>query len=345
MHAKKRILLNTLKYALGLVLLAWIAWAHWSIRDPAGNEVGLAAAFQRPVHFFPLILAILICATSNLMTFFRWYLLVRAQELPFTLSDGLRLGLIGFALNTFLPTSVGGDVMKAACMARDQTRRTVAVVTIVADRVVGLCGLFWLVALVGCLVWRTGTLEQIASTSAARATLEALLLGGAAGTILSFVFWFALSYLGRTGLEALVRRLVGLRNVGNLLGEVLQAVWLYRNRGATIALALGLSMVSHAGFVLTFYFASRSMASADEIPGVEAHFVVVPAGILIRAGFPSPGGMGATEFAFGKLYELLDSSFATAVLATLVVRALSWVLALVGYFVFWQFPVRPGIPP
>src|SRR4029077_20694250 len=93
---------------------------------------------------------------SVLLTFVRWYFLVRAQGLPFSLTSALRLGMIGFYLNTFLPGAVGGDLIKAAFIAREQSRRTVAVATVIIDRVIGLCGLFWLVVLLGGAVWLAG---------------------------------------------------------------------------------------------------------------------------------------------------------------------------------------------
>ena len=86
---------------------------------------------------------------SILITFVRWYILVRAQDLPFSMANAMRLGSIGMYWNTFLPGSIGGDIIKAAFLAREQSRRTAAVATILFDRVVGLCGLFWLITLLG----------------------------------------------------------------------------------------------------------------------------------------------------------------------------------------------------
>src|SRR5207253_531758 len=72
-----------------------------------GHEVGLAGVLQRPIHWHFLALAAAITLASVLLTFVRWYVLVRAQALPFRLVDALRLGMIGYYLNTFLPGAVG----------------------------------------------------------------------------------------------------------------------------------------------------------------------------------------------------------------------------------------------
>src|SRR5207248_3844739 len=58
--------------------------------------------------------------------------------------------------NTFLPGAVGGDAVKAYCLARSQERRTVAVATVLFDRLLGLWALVLLVALVGGAFWLRG---------------------------------------------------------------------------------------------------------------------------------------------------------------------------------------------
>src|SRR5262249_38520042 len=90
-----------------------------------GQEPGIKDVLSRPPHVAPLIAAAGFFSIGLLGTFWRWYVLVRAQDLPFRLSDAFRLGFIGYFFNTFLPGSIGGDFVKAACIAREQSRRTV----------------------------------------------------------------------------------------------------------------------------------------------------------------------------------------------------------------------------
>src|SRR5262245_34179794 len=132
----KQFLVNFCKYGLGLGLLVWVISKNWN---------GLAEALSRPLQITPLLLAILVYLSAVLLTFVRWYVLVRAQDLPFTLFNAVRLGLVGVSMSTLLPGSIGGDIFKAAFIAREQSRRTVAVSTVLIDRVIGLLGLIWLV--------------------------------------------------------------------------------------------------------------------------------------------------------------------------------------------------------
>src|SRR5262249_30025667 len=89
------------------------------------------------------VLAFLLIASSILLTFYRWYLLVRAQDIPFRLRDAMRYGFIGVISSFVAPGSVGGDLFKAVLLAHDHPqRKTVSAATLLLDRIVGVLALF-----------------------------------------------------------------------------------------------------------------------------------------------------------------------------------------------------------
>jgi uncharacterized membrane protein YbhN (UPF0104 family) len=338
------LLIALAKYGLGFALLAWVIWQNWHVPSANGTvDLGLAGALHRPIHLGPLALASCIFVVTVLVSFVRWYLLVRAQGLSFTLPNAFRLGLIGFYLSSFLPTSIGGDIIKAACIAREQKRRTVAVATVLIDRAMGLCGLFWLVALIGGIFWCGGYLENLVTSPEARIALETI-VGGAIGlTGGSIAFWLLLGVLPRHRAEIFAGRLTRMPRVGHALAEFWRAVWMYRWRGRVIALALLLAIIGQVGLVLTFYFAALTLASPNDIPSLGAHFLLVPVGVTIEAGFPAPGGVGGAEAAYGFLYGLVGAGQAFGVLGTLVKRVIGWAVGLVGYVVYLR--MRPTLRP
>jgi uncharacterized membrane protein YbhN (UPF0104 family) len=336
----KQAVLTCLKYLLGLGLLAWVVWANWK---PADGSQGLADAFQKEIRIAPLLLAGVLILGGVLLTFARWYVLVRAQGLPFTLSGAMRLGMVGYYFNTFLPGSVGGDIIKAACIARQQSRRTVAVATVLIDRAVGLCGLFWLVTLVGGGFWATGRLEQLAVSPGAAAVLQTITLGAGALAAASVLMWVLLGVLPARGADRLAERLARIPRLGPALAELWRAVWMYRCQGRRVGLGLAMAMLGHCGFVAAFYCAALTLTPANEIPSLGAHFLLVPVGATIKAGFPTPGGVGGGEAGFGWLYTVAGFAAAGGVLAALVQRAVEWTLGLTGYLVYLR--LRPALPP
>jgi uncharacterized membrane protein YbhN (UPF0104 family) len=334
-----------LKYGLGLGLLAWVIYKYWDIQSPEGESVGLSTVFEKRLHWQFLILAFVISLASLLLTFLRWFFLVRAQDLPFSLVSALRLGMVGNYFNTFLPGGVGGDIVKAAFVAREQNRRTVAVATIIVDRIIGLCGLVWLVALVGGIFWLTGTLWEVTPTQDAAAILESIFLGALGLTTGMFGFWFVIGFLSDERSQRLSAALRRIPKVGGMAGELWRACWLYRRRGWSIATALALSMVGHFGFVLVFYCGARTLN--DQIPTLEAHLLIIPVGMIVEVGIPTPGGIGGGEFVFGTLYKILGYSFAAGVLGRLMRRCVDWILGLTGYLIYLRMKPETAreVPP
>ncbi len=75
----------------------------------------------------------------------RWHYLLRVQGIRPRLGRLIWLVLIGAFASNFLPTTIGGDVLKMAAIARGQTQRAVAVASVIADRLFNLIAMmFWL---------------------------------------------------------------------------------------------------------------------------------------------------------------------------------------------------------
>ncbi|HEY8506204.1 MAG TPA: lysylphosphatidylglycerol synthase transmembrane domain-containing protein [Gemmataceae bacterium] len=325
------------KYAIGFGLLAYVLASNWHSDDP--STPGLAELLRNPVQFVPLLAAAVLCAASVLLTFVRWYLLVRAQDLPFTLRGAVRLGLVGYFFNTFLPGAVGGDILKAYAISKQQSRRTVAVATVLIDRAIGLWGLVWFVGLLGFYLHAAGH-PALGSHPELRTIVRTAwwVLAATLGV------WVALGFLPQWRAERFSRRLRSLPKVGHSLGEFWLAVWIYRNKPGAVFGALLMSLVSHTGFVLTFHFATRIFAAGQpeaDLGTFAEHFLIVPVGMIVQAFFPSPGGVGGGEAAFGWLYAaVLHKPRVTGVVGCLAQRVITWGLGLIGYLVYLRMRER-----
>jgi uncharacterized protein (TIRG00374 family) len=331
-----------LQYGLGFALLAWVVWSNWRVYADDGTEVGLAAALSRPLNWPAFLAAFLIYSAAAALTFVRWYVLVRAQDLPFTIASAFRLGMIGLYFSAFLPGSVGGDIVKAVAIAREQSRRTVAVATVILDRVVGLCGLFWLVTLLGNSFGLTGVLPALVHSDEALTVLRGILLLCTALSLGSLAFWIAMGFFPEAWLARAAERLERVPKVGHSIAELWRTIWLYRRRGAAVAVAMGLSIVGHCGFVVSFFFAALTLLPAEQCPSMAVHALIVPVGMTVQAGMPTPGGVGGGEAAFGALYKFMGYTFAAGTLASLAYRVISWVLGALGLLVYTR--VRGRLP-
>jgi uncharacterized protein (TIRG00374 family) len=338
----KRTLLTTLKYALALGLLGGVIYLNW---DPAKGP-GLQAVWQRhvveghPIHAGYLALAFVIGFAAILTTFVRWYVLVRVVKLPFRMADAMRLGAIGFFYNTFLPGAVGGDAVKAWFLAKEHARRTVAVATVVMDRVIALWALVWMVALLGAGFWLGGLLEGPGSDQCVKIVIASWVIVG-----VSVLVWALLGLLSHERAEKFAGRLSRLPKVGHSAAEFWRATWMYRCHPVGVLVVLGLSWVGHVGFVLLFYFSALTLFSPDSgqtVPTLIQHFLIVPIGMVISAVPLFPGGAGIGEAGFGGLYGWLGCTAAAGVLGSLVQRVVNWGIGLLGGLVYLR--MRSTIP-
>jgi glycosyltransferase 2 family protein len=332
----KRILWTALKYLLAAALLTWVVWKNWGYPENPDDR-GLGYIWQRhvvhgePIHYVYLSLAFLFFALAVPITFVRWWVLVRAQDLPFTLGSAFRLGVLGLFYSTFLPGSVGGDLVKAFGIAREQSRRTVAVATVIMDRIMGLWGLCWIVALLGAAFWLNGALDGGQAEAPSK-----LIVGCALGLVASSTAgWLLLGLLSEAQAVRLADRLERLPKVGGSAAEFWRAVWMYRRRQASVFLALLLSFVGFLGFVPSFYFGAHALGDAapNLVPTLTQHFLLVPIGLVVQAAVPLPGGVGASEYGFGKLFGWFGCPEPNGVLASLVARVVTWTIGLLGYLV------------
>ena len=73
----------------------------------------------------------------------RWRVLLRAQGIDLEISETLRLQWAGFYAGNFLPTSVGGDVVRLYGVLPASPSKVVAAASIVVDRSLGVIGMLF----------------------------------------------------------------------------------------------------------------------------------------------------------------------------------------------------------
>jgi uncharacterized membrane protein YbhN (UPF0104 family) len=289
------------------------------------NREGLHQLQGQPKNWWLLLVAFGLIFGSTLLTFWRWFLLVWAQGFEFRFRDALRLGFLGLVFNYISPGSVGGDLFKAIFLAREHaTRRTVAVATVVLDRILGLLALFMVGAVASLLpvdiVW-TKDLETVRWL---------LWLGSTAGVV-------GLSLMLHPGLTRgkWLHGLTRLPLVGRPFGELLHGVMLYQSRPGAVIAALAISLFGHAGFILGFYCCARALLSWS--PDLVSHLFFMPMAETVGAIPITPGGLGTLEEAVKWFYERLataaDSGQVAAaggLLATLAFRFVGLFVTAIG---------------
>lgn len=315
----KRILIQAAKFGISAAIIGWLVVSAKRNDPQVFNRM-----LHQPKDWWMLSAAWVCCMGGVMLTIVRWYLLVRAVKLPFTMKDSLRLGFLGYFLNFVSLGSVGGDLFKAIFAAREAPgRRAEAVASVVIDRVVGLYALLVLSTIailatdlvnaemeeIRLLCWAT-----FACTAAGAAGIGVMLIPGITSGRLSQI-------------------VTDLPKIGATLGSVIDAIRMYRSRFDQIIVAGLISLLVHSCMAFGIYFIARALPSAA--PGIAAHFVAVPLSMLTGA-LPLPvSGLGAFEAAVEFLYLKLPIvevavPQGAGLLVALTYRMITITIAMVG---------------
>jgi uncharacterized protein (TIRG00374 family) len=341
---KKQVVENIkglLKYGIGLGLLAYVIHKYWN-DNPDNGAPGLAQLLQGPIEYQWLIVSMILLVVAICFQLSRWYLLVRALDLPFTGRNAFRLGMVGLFYNTCLPGSVGGDLLKSYFIAKDHPgRRTKAVATVIIDRAMGLFGLILFCAVLGSIAWAMGNAQIIGNVD-----LQWMIKSMAVIAASSVVGFLLLGLLPQRRVDRFAGRLRSVPKLGVSLSEMWFAVWIYRQRLRVVVIGVGLSAFAHFALVFAFHTASRIFPSDnpnDQPATLAEHMVIAPIGFIIQALPLSPGGVGVGEAAFAGLYKLSGRDASRGVIARLSMRVAEWIIALVGYVIYLRMKAELSV--
>jgi uncharacterized membrane protein YbhN (UPF0104 family) len=313
--------INLALVGLAFALLGLVLWQ---------NRAEIRQVFARPLDLRLLVLGIIIFQFSLLITYVRWYTLVKVIEPRFTLRSTMLLGFIGYVFNLVIPGAVGGDFIKAAYLVRMHVRKTQAVASMVIDRIVGLLGLFVLAAVAGAEAW------AMASSDVRKLILASWIMTGLGFLALAVIFTQAIS-----------RFFPGLRSsrhsrLGLIMTELSTMSSTYRRRLDVVFGALALSVLGHTLNVLAFYLMGKMLfpevvtPSGELIPGMTTslgeHFLMVPL-TLFTMVVPLPfGALGVSEGVGKQIGKLVNHP--NGALAMLGFRVLMYACGLIAACVY-----------
>jgi glycosyltransferase 2 family protein len=264
-----------------------------------------------------LILALALYFAMVLVSAWRWGLLLKAQALDFPFRKLTASFMVATFFNNFLPSNIGGDVVRIADTAPAAGSKTLATTVVLIDRGIGLLGLVLMAAL--------------GATAGGR-------LGGASAGVGAGVLWagFGLAAMVATPAllmpQAFVRMLQPLRIVhrewvDERLDRLTLALARFRESPAAIAGCFAGAVVVQT-LLVAFYL---SIAQSMRVPiGFAELAVIVPITFIVQMLPVSMNGLGVREATFGFYFTRLGLPLESALLVSFVGAALIMLFSLSG---------------
>ncbi len=249
----------------------------------------------------------------------RWGLLLDAQGVHVPTRTLTGSFLVATFFNNFLPSNIGGDVIRIADTARPARSRTLATTVVLVDRGLGLLGLVLLAAVAGSIVGDTG----------ASPVPPALLWAGLGGASLAALpvllapAW-VIALLGP--LRRLNPQWVGARLES--LSEVLT-----RFSGTRAAIAGCFAGAVLVQVILVGFYAAIARAIGIEISPWHMA-VLVPVSFLVQMLPVSVNGFGVREATFSFYFARLGMPIEAALVISLLGAGLVMLFSLTGAVVY-----------
>lgn len=251
-----------------------------------------------------------------LLSAWRWGLLLRAVGVPMRAARVLTSVLVAVFFNNFLPSNIGGDVVRIADSAKPAGSKTIAALIVLADRVLGLLGLLAVAALGASFA-----LELPGTGSVGPSILWTIL-----GLSLLAAGWLVAHPSLMVTLLGPIRRLHP-EWIGERLERLADLLASLRGSPGVIAAGVFISLTVQ-GLLVAFYLA---IAYALAIPVAYWQLaLIVPMTFLVQMVPVSLNGFGVREASFAYYFTRIGLSIEQALLMSFVGAALTAAFSLSG---------------
>lgn len=259
-----------------------------------------------------LLIALMVTLTGIILSALRWQRVLVALELPTRVRTAINLYLAGLFVGNFLPSTVGGDVVRISRLARLNGERTGPFASVVLERLTG-----WLVLPVITLAALLANPGLLHLGPATRLAIAVSLV-----TLFLLVVMTALAGHPRLG-GRLARRQDWVRFVG----AVHLGLDRFRRRPAAAIEVLAVAFAYQLAVALAAFLAA---AALNLDVGWTAILAFMPVVAIVQVLPVTIGGLGLREGAFILFLGPLGVSTSQAIALGLLVYFLNLAVSLLG---------------
>ncbi len=260
----------------------------------------------------------------------RLQLIFAAEDVSIRLRETLNLTFVGYFFNNFLPTSVGGDIVKAMCATRVTGEPVKSVTSVLMDRIFGLFT-FILIPSISLLF----ILKNLSNPAVPVIVYSFLAL--------SIFCSFLIFNRGVARRFRFVETLLGYVRLGAKARKIYDGLHNFKNHKGVVAQAMLLSIIGQGIGIFVLYGLSRALG-ADVSP---VYFYLLVPVVHLVSMLPSLNGLGIREGAYIYFLSPYIGKEQAAALGILWL-ALLFLLSLIGgiiYLVRQDYHVRLSKTP
>ena len=300
------------KLAVSIALL-WLLFSR--------IDVGKLWANARQASLAWMTIALGLYALNVVASVWRWWLLLEAQDVDMSFQSLFASMSVALFFNNFLPSNIGGDVVRVADSAKVTRSKTLAATVVLADRTMGMMGLVLVAALGVTLV-----------TSGGRTPLPIwpswLWAGFTSGMLVG-----ALMLWKPGGVGWILRPLLILHPewVAGRIGSITATLQRFRNHVGAVATCFAGAVCVQ---LLTVAFGWAVARALGIHIGASDLAVVIPLAGVVQMVPISVNGFGVREATYSLYFTRIGLPIESAILLSLTTTALVMLYSLTGAAVY-----------
>ncbi len=309
-------LITALKVVVSLGLIAYLV-------SRVGVDEVVEALRSASTNYLYLLVALVLYFGAISLGSLKWQILLRAQRIEVPLRELLSFTFVGLFFGNFLPTNVGGDLVRGYDLARHILLPAETAISVVVDRMLGLIAFVFVAVVMSFLV---------VYTAGQAALWQVAVMAAAALLTLSGVFALMLS--GR------LRRLIGrlfhtslLLRLAPLYDRLSSALSAYRRSYGALAVSFCISiLVLSIGSVVN-YLISLSLGGGISLLHIFLFTPLITFVLLIPI---SVGGIGLNQSAYVFFFNLVGVPEQKSLAISLLMQAIIIISSLPGGVLWWR---------
>ncbi len=308
----RRYIFLALKLSISIVLLVLL------FRRIDVSSLWAKARSASPVW---LAAALGIYGVTLLASTWRWHLLLDAQKVPVRRRSLLGSFMVANSFNNFLPSNIGGDVIRISDTAKYAQSKTRAAAVVLMDRALGLMALVF-VAAVGASA--AGAVHPAAIPIWPMWLWIGLLVGAAAS---------APAVFAPAGFSRLLRPLTVFHPqwVGDRIDKLTDVLSRFRAQPTALASCFGWAIFVQAMMVIFYFAVAYALHLGVTLSDLA---VIVPISFVVQMLPVSVNGFGVREATFSFYFTRIGQPIESALLVSLVPQALIMLFSLTGAAVY-----------
>ncbi|MHC4523987.1 MAG: lysylphosphatidylglycerol synthase transmembrane domain-containing protein [Planctomycetota bacterium] len=308
-----------LSLILRILIAIFACWFLYSKIDP--DQV--AQAFTQ-LRISTLLLAILCFCIGLCLIGFRWWVFMRAQKIYVPVLLAIKLTFLGQFFTNFMPSAVGGDLVRAWYISQHTDKRLQAAIGVAADRFMGLAGTMILAFSSYMLFMRgeEGFFQIDKKENPLKTFIQEHQIPG---------YWFLVGGIVLLGIIFLLAKLFDLKKFFKKLRDIIihlfqqtsQVFLIYVHHPLILLFGLAISIFMQMLVISSFWLIGRDL---DIQAQIHYYFVFFPMMWIIGSLPLSIAGIGILEGGLVLLFVQFTGASAESVMAMALCQRLAWIL-------------------